>query len=162
MSRNLNHERKNTYICKGWRSLLGLSNYFIWKWKQLIVKELSQEVFLQTLSVFKLSKVTASSECAENRCQSDPFRSWHVWFFLKEVVHESQSVKCSFSVRTLFVGPVQLWSNIFCVLCLRLTVLLSNTGQMLLKQNYRIMNLDYKQVLLDFFAGRAGWPKTIQ
>lgn len=34
-------------------------------------------------------------------------------FFLKEVVHESHSVKCSFSVRTVFVGPVQLWSNIF-------------------------------------------------
>lgn len=173
MSRNLNHERKNTntYIC---RSLLGLSNYFIWKWKQLIVKELGQEVFLQTSSVFKLSKVTASSEapqCAENRCQSDPFRSWHVCFFLKEVEFMKVTVW-----NVLFLLEPCLLVQFSCglifskngrVLCLRLTVLLSNTradvtdGGVLL-QNYRIMNLDYKQVLLDFFAGRAGWPKTIQ
>lgn len=159
MSRDLNHERKNTntYIC---RSLLGSSNYFIWKWK--------------FWGVFKLSKVTASSEapqCAENRCQSDPFRSWHVCFFLKEVEFMKVTVW-----NVLFLLEPCLLVQFSCglifskngrVLCLRLTVLLSNTradvtdGGVLL-QNYRIMNLDYKQVLLDFFAGRAGWPKTIQ
>lgn len=60
-----------------------------------------------------------------------------------------------------------IFSKIGRVLCLHLTVLLNNTRAdvtdgVVLLQNYRIMKLDYKQVLLYFFAGHAGWPKTIQ